>query len=587
MKRKKFFLTIIILFSIVVVAVLVYINLSNNDFDIRDKAAEGEFNIDTYRGMARFGLGRLAECFVREQDLHEYDDFKFGWFHNWTYTKDYCGMGSFPVEIPESIDYYGLVGGASPSTTSCPNNLKQKIASYKDGDIIWVGNEIGYDDKRDPTTYATQYKSWYDCIKSVNPNIKVAPGANPGYPRFTYRDYTVSDWEINTDPSGRWSPTKLINYIEYISYAMNDYVSIYGEQMPIDAFVIHLYPCNHNGDCHNMSFVEEELRNFRTFMKSVGGSTKPLIIDEMATLDNSEFDDEQKSSMSNLYNLLLNLKDADIGNPNDNNRLVQRWAWFYGPDDCSPPDYTECTWSWTSYFKCCKIEDQWWTANCSVFRETTEIGEYHKEYVSQIFPYYDYYPPEDPVINYSLSGNTANVNFSAEDPGRINNYEISVGSSSGETDVMLWTSTDTSTSYTINNAIGKYVNVKAIDDGYNWSNVSSILIEEQEEEEQEEEEQEEEEEDGEEEEEEQEGDEPEDEDQDGSQDQEEGENGGSYDIAPKNNPDGKVDIYDLQVILINWKWKKENRDEEADVNDDGEVNIFDMTELLRHWTKKY
>jgi len=41
------------------------------------------------------------------------------------------------------------------------------------------------------------------------------------------------------------------------------------------------------------------------------------------------------------------------------------------------------------------------------------------------------------------------------------------------------------------------------------------------------------------------------------------------------------------MILINWKWKREDRNEEADVNKDGEVNIYDVTMLLRHWTKKY
>ncbi len=529
---------------------------------------QGIYNPDTYRGIARFGIGRLTDTFTNEQEMNELDDYKFGWFHNWFDRKDlYTSLGrNVSVELPESLDFYGLFGAWPPLSTDCSQSVKDKIADFKDGDVIWIGNEIGWgEDTRDPYTYASQYKSWYDCIKSVNPNIKVAPGANPGNPLFLYEP---AGWINSSDPSGqgKWISTSELNYIDYIIYVKEEYYLIYGLEMPIDAYVIHNYPFN-SPSWHDVSYMESTIRAFRQYMKDCGHEKKNLYIKEMGMLLDTETDMQKNSeTLINTFEMLLNLRDNSIGNPNDNNRLVQRWAWYQAPTPCASPDYdySGCMWPYTGFFKCHQISS--WKSDCTIYREETYLANMFKEYVRQVWNTYDHDPPSMPVINYSLNGSSALVTFEAEDNGRINNYEISVGSTSGETDIMLWTSTDMQTSFTINDAVDKYINVKAIDDGYNWSNVSSILVEEQEESEGEEDEQEE------------------------SEQEEDGQNeeaGNNYDIAPKVNPDGKVNIYDLQMILINWKWKREDRNEEADVNKDGEVNIYDVTMLLRHWTKKY
>jgi len=458
--KKRLILIITFLFIAVTIGVAIYIR--DNNLDIRDKAAEGDFNISEYRGMARFGAGRLTEAFQTEDVLEEYNDYKFGWYHNWMAKGDYFGDGEFPVEIPESLDFYGLIGGYNPGETVCPDILKSQIERFTDGDVIWVGNEIGWDDDRDPTTYARQYKSWYDCVKSVNPNIRVAPGANPGHPTFDYSTERITGWQISNDPQGRWNPNKLINYMEYLEYAKSDYIIRYGEEMPIDAYVIHVYPCG-GGNCLDVNFVEDQIRIFRSYMKNTGEERLHLYIKETNVVIGGKYDDEQRDAIFNLYDLFLNLKDSEIGNPNDNNRLVQRWAWWWmaanpGVDylynvqchlyECDPFYNSDGTIKNAS------------THDCRTKRIETLLAEYHKQYVNQVWNTYDSQPPNNPDIIYNLSGNTAIVSYSAEDNGRINNYEISVGSTSGETDIMLWTSTDMQTSFTINDAVDKYINVK-------------------------------------------------------------------------------------------------------------------------------
>jgi endonuclease/exonuclease/phosphatase family metal-dependent hydrolase len=53
------------------------------------------------------------------------------------------------------------------------------------------------------------------------------------------------------------------------------------------------------------------------------------------------------------------------------------------------------------------------------------------------------------------------------------------------------------------------------------------------------------------------------------------------------NGDGKIDMSDLTIILSNWKWEKEPRDDKADINGDESVNMVDVSIILNNWTKKY
>ncbi|MEK7803967.1 MAG: hypothetical protein AAB251_06145, partial [Deltaproteobacteria bacterium] len=46
------------------------------------------------------------------------------------------------------------------------------------------------------------------------------------------------------------------------------------------------------------------------------------------------------------------------------------------------------------------------------------------------------------------------------------------------------------------------------------------------------------------------------------------------------NKDGKVNIFDLSILLRNW-----GRSGTGDLNNDGKVNIFDLSIMLRNWGK--
>lgn len=52
--------------------------------------------------------------------------------------------------------------------------------------------------------------------------------------------------------------------------------------------------------------------------------------------------------------------------------------------------------------------------------------------------------------------------------------------------------------------------------------------------------------------------------------------GGSADV----NRSGRVDIFDLSILLRNW-----GRSGQGDINSSGRVDIFDLSILLRSWSR--
>jgi len=94
----------------------------------------------------------------------------------------------------------------------------------------------------------------------------------------------------------------------------------------------------------NIEIFEQQIRDFRAWMKERGQQEKPLIVSEYGVLywHCAEWaDTEQTQCSQNLYDaqlvqnfmldtfdFFLNTKDCDLGYSNDECRLVQRWMWY-------------------------------------------------------------------------------------------------------------------------------------------------------------------------------------------------------------------------------------------------------------------
>jgi len=225
----------------------------------------------------------------------------------------------------------------------------------------WViGNEpdVIWQDNTSPETYARSYYEIYTAIKSVDPISRIAvAGVAQGTPlRLAYLDRVLETYE------------------EY-----------YGKPMPVDVWTLHGYVLREergswgvdippglnddNGMLYEVSdhgrldLFEAQIRAFRTWMEARGYRDRPLILTEFGILMPNDYGfppDEVVDYMLATFDLLLTMRDEETGLPWDENRLVQRWAWFSLYDEVYPTSnladlgedrLTELGWAYREYIQ--------------------------------------------------------------------------------------------------------------------------------------------------------------------------------------------------------------------------------------------
>lgn len=249
------------------------------------------------------------------------------------------------AEILSRPGFLWLIGnepdrGPNPEDTTCKNRAQDDTA---------------------PEVYARAYHDIYYLIKGIDPTAKIA---NAGLVEVT---------------PGR---------LQYLDIVWNTYRSLYGQDMPVDVWNMHIYILPEalpNGQPNGIANVaigtdpalairesgnnptrcaeagvycwaehddinafSEQVVAMRRWMKNHGQQNKPLILSEYSVLYPYVFDnpndptscylrDEYGNCFSpqrvtNFLNAsgqyLETAADPSLGYPHDQYRLVQRWAWF-------------------------------------------------------------------------------------------------------------------------------------------------------------------------------------------------------------------------------------------------------------------
>ncbi|NLG29051.1 MAG: DNRLRE domain-containing protein, partial [Chloroflexi bacterium] len=222
---------------------------------------------------------------------------------------------TFPVNDPESYDW----------------NALQKLVRANPGALWQIGNEPDGDrwascDNRTPTDYAVIFKLFHDRIKAVDPTALIANG-----PIIEASPVRVDCW---------------------LTKVWNEYQRLYGEPMPVDVWNIHEQlldeapevgasiplTCDpalgmHYSQQQNDSlevFIDHVLR-MRQWMKNHGQRNKPLIVSEYGVMmpEGAGFTQDRVSQfLESTVNFMLYTTNANLGMPDDGDRLVQRWAWY-------------------------------------------------------------------------------------------------------------------------------------------------------------------------------------------------------------------------------------------------------------------
>ncbi len=201
--------------------------------------------------------------------------------------------------------------------------------------ILWlIGNEPDciWQDNVEPEEYARIYHDFYTLIKARDATSQISPG-------------------------GIVQPTPL--RLQWLDRVLAAYKASYSETMPVDVWNIHNailneVSCEHDPqncwgagippgvdagvgvirdpqDNDNLAIFEEQIRAFRQWMYDNDYGGHPLIVTEYGILmpDDFGFDAERVNAfMDATFGFFLVATDPELGDPNDDRRLVQRWAWF-------------------------------------------------------------------------------------------------------------------------------------------------------------------------------------------------------------------------------------------------------------------
>ncbi len=296
---------------------------------------------DKYSMRERFGFGFATQicddtdpnspC---EKNLSSFPDYKqlgAGWYFDWSWGKGEKG-GPYP-----GLEWLALVGGWNSSnddkieTTICDSvrrEVKAHPEKYPAGMRWSVGNEIGYDDGRNDQMYAQAFAAWKRCLKSIDPSFQVGTGAiiQPDL-RSTGAHQIVCVGK--DDYSSGYNYFK--RYIKKLRQMGKDEGNE-SKYLP-DFVMMHGYTmCNgasgpNSGNERNVELFKRAMRDYRQAMKEVGLQRKDLIIKEYSPLHTYDVN-TLKNYMTATVDFLANAKDQNLGNPDDNYRLVQKWAWF-------------------------------------------------------------------------------------------------------------------------------------------------------------------------------------------------------------------------------------------------------------------
>lgn len=246
-----------------------------------------------------------------------------GWFFNWSTDRN-CNMPTGEAIPLSEFDFLPVVGGYGSTYTdaNCKKTqdfIRARRGIYRPGMLFVIGNEMGLDYPFPPETYADDYARWSQCMKDVDSSFKIGFGAVPSL----YFDLPAQNWGEKTTIKG----------IDYIRRAKKAYDAKYGKPLAPDAFVTHAYYFGYIQQSDPVdkyvAAFKTAIADYRNLMKEFGWQNAELIINEFSPLEVYSGDTVfMKRYINEVNDYLANATDSNTGNPSDNYRLVQKWAWF-------------------------------------------------------------------------------------------------------------------------------------------------------------------------------------------------------------------------------------------------------------------
>ncbi|MEM7130895.1 MAG: C25 family cysteine peptidase [Chloroflexota bacterium] len=319
-----------------------------------------------------------------QASISSYDitDLGAGWYSNFSTS---LSPGS-----PDHLDHSKVIRLTALEDSGyrfSPNaDSIQTIASENPGSDWFIGVEpdrIKFQDGMPPDLYAAAYHELYHLIKSADSTARLFPGSI-------------------TQPT----PLRL----QYLDLILQNYQDAYGVPLPADGWSIHNHilneaSCDHFDDLSicwgadippgvdavegmrigisshtDVAIFKSQIVGFRQWMKENGYTNLPLYVSEMGVLLPDWYQPIADFSpaavnrfMNETFDFMVTATDQELGDPNDEHRLVQRFAWYSINDDYRAWEQDQSTYPNYQY-------------NGALFNpitfERTEIGDNFAAYIA-------------------------------------------------------------------------------------------------------------------------------------------------------------------------------------------------------------
>ncbi len=279
------------------------------------------FEWDQLSSRVGFGLTGTRDAEMWAQRLGA------GWHLDWTVRR------RLPSEPPEHWQMVRLARGmVSPSR----EKIRWLARDYP-GNVWVIGNEPDnrLQDNIFPEEYAQVYHDLYYLIKDADPSAAVAvAGVTQGTPlRLAYWDRVLVAYHA------LYQEPMPVDWWTLHGFILREERDSWGAGIPTGLLAENAGRVYEIGDHGDVQIFQDQIIAFRTWMAENGYRDKPLALTEFGILFGLEYGytpDVVAAYLRDTFEWLGEASDSQIGYPQDNNHLVQRWAWFSLSDPLYP-----------------------------------------------------------------------------------------------------------------------------------------------------------------------------------------------------------------------------------------------------------
>jgi len=233
-----------------------------------------------------------------------------GWYLNWTARP---APGVALEFVPMACAY----PDREPVTAQALAELAGEVAAHRErypGGTLWlIGDEIGYrpqHDGRPPERYARDFHDCRAALRSVDPSFRIATG-----PVILSQSAAVVS-EYAGAPGG----------LAYLDAVLAAYRRLYGDELPADFVAATAHVAS--GDGTDLDAFRAQIVGLRRFLAERGLRSRRVVITEFGAAIGRPAEPQRLGFLAGSTEFLANARDAAIGCPEDDGRLVQRFAWF-------------------------------------------------------------------------------------------------------------------------------------------------------------------------------------------------------------------------------------------------------------------